>query len=481
MHTLSKTPSRPPGQSPLANRLRSTHRFSPEVVFSSVGLFFGCLFLLITPPFQVADESRHFARAYQLTEQVVASLNGTTPDGLLPASVVAAFVQTERWHSEWATKATAAEIAALMSTDLQPERRAAFAETASYPFVSYLPQIAVMIPLRLAEVNGAVTLYVARLAALLFWLLLTYWAIRIMPFARQLLLFIALLPMTIFQAASLSADSTTLAFSFLFGALCFHVAYRPAAVSYRALALLVGLGLALTATKYVYVFLIGLYALIPYRKFRSPVVYVGGFLLLSGLSLLMLMDAMNIPIHFPITVIAPKSPTVAATGPTIYPQLNFLLESPLNVVRMLVATTQRFGRSYLDGFVGNLGWYGASLPSYLYIVTVVMLWLTALTAGRSNAIRWPQKLLFVAIVSCVTAAIFVGICTDLRENPVPTVQMRGIQGRYFTPVALLIGLLAWNRSPFWHRYRNFIDRTRLPFILFLLVNACVCILMRYYF
>ena len=43
-------------------------QFIPQKVFLFLGGFFGIIFLLITPPFQVPDEFQHFLQAYNLSE-----------------------------------------------------------------------------------------------------------------------------------------------------------------------------------------------------------------------------------------------------------------------------------------------------------------------------------------------------------------------------------------------------------------------------
>ncbi len=455
-------------------------RFRPELPFLTISLVFGSLFLLTTPPFQVADESRHFARAYQLSEQGLHAVGFIPVPIALPRSVVRAIEQTAYLRNETGPTFTVDQLTTLIGNPLRPEQRTKFDERASYSFVAYLPQILVIMPLRLANVNAVLTLYVARLAALLFWVLLTYWAIRLTPIAKRLLFFIALLPMTLFQAASLSADSVTFALSFLLTALYLRLAYGSPPVSTRQLLMVAGLGTALTAAKFVYAPLIGLHFLIPRARFRSPAVYGVSFLLTACLCLLVVAAPFNSLFTFVTTPFTQGESTAVSGGLTPYPQLNFLLADPLNILRTVTATVGRFGRSYLDGFVGNLGWYGASLPSYLYIVTAILLWLTALTTRHKFRVSWGQKIVMLVTVLVMTALICAGICTDLRENPLPTLQMRGIQGRYFTPFALLIGLLAANQLTILLRYQRFVQWITVPFLLFLLTNAFWCLLIRYY-
>ena len=41
---------------------------APERIFAILVSVFGILFLIVTPPFQVADEYEHFYRAYHVSE-----------------------------------------------------------------------------------------------------------------------------------------------------------------------------------------------------------------------------------------------------------------------------------------------------------------------------------------------------------------------------------------------------------------------------
>lgn len=448
--------------------------YALETMFLWISVSFGLAYLLITPPFQGADESRHYARAYQLAEVALSTLGLTDALSLSPKSLVQAIDQTTHLRAKSA-RSSFVEIWSLMQVDLRPSERAFFPETANYLFVSYIPQILLIAPLRLAQVNAVITLYMARLASLFFWVWVTYWALRLLPIGRPMFFFIALLPMTVFQAGSVSADGMTFALSFLLTSFCLRLIHAPVRLTH--LLLLAGLSVTLTAAKVIYLPMIGLFFLLPRRAFRSPLLYWGSFVAMGVVCLAILLY-WTAPVAVTVTSSAPS--VAAGVGLTPYPQLNFLLENPLNIPRMLVATGARFGRSYLNGFVGLLGWYGAGLPSYLYIVAFILLWLTALTSRDRFILSLPQKGLLAGIVVLVTALICAGISTDGRENPIPTFEMRGIQGRYFTPVALLISLLAANRLPFFARYRELVNQILTPFVLFLHLNACYFLLERYY-
>ncbi len=62
-------------------------------------------------------------------------------------------------------------------------------------------------------------IYLARFANLLLYVLIVYSAIKLTPVHKWVFFLLALMPMTLYEAASLSADSFTIAVSFLLIAL----------------------------------------------------------------------------------------------------------------------------------------------------------------------------------------------------------------------------------------------------------------------
>ena len=90
-----------------------------------------------------------------------------------------------------------------------------------------------------------------------------------MPFSKELLLLIALMPMSLQQAASLSQDSFTNAIAFLFVAYCFKIAYNIEKCSVKDKIILFGLAVIISLCKIVYLPLILLYFLIPHDRMES--------------------------------------------------------------------------------------------------------------------------------------------------------------------------------------------------------------------
>jgi uncharacterized membrane protein len=200
----------------------------PARVVAAVGLTAGLGFALLTPPLAGYDESTHFLRAYQVAGGgFVATrhghqLGGDLPRGLpvemgrlLTGGLYARHDHTAFLHRLGDRPATG------------PKTFVDFASGAVYAPVVYAPAA---IPMAIGRAFGASTLallYLGRLGGLVATIGLLSLAVRRMPTRAWMLATVALLPVTVFQAAMLSADGITIALALLVLALALDAAATP--------------------------------------------------------------------------------------------------------------------------------------------------------------------------------------------------------------------------------------------------------------
>ena len=97
------------------------------------------------------------------------------------------------------------------------------------------------------------TLYLARAAGLLFWLLLGSLCLWLLPLARWLFVALLLLPMSVFTHATVSADTVTDSVAFVSVAFLLRLAYGPGVmVRWGQVGALVVLAGCLASAKLVY-------------------------------------------------------------------------------------------------------------------------------------------------------------------------------------------------------------------------------------
>ena len=226
-----------------------------------VGLACGLLFVRVTPALVAPDEYTHLAAAYELASR----LGGETPADengcLLVRESDAPHFGTR--SGEIGILAYKAEALARQNEAGCPDALTAVSEAkAGQGSGNYLPQALGIRLARNAGANFYTMLRQARTFNLIFYLLLAVLAVALAPAAvRGLLACIALLPMPLQLAGSLSPDASVLGMVFCYTALCLRLRAKKAVWWEKIL--LIALGGAVGPAKAIYLPVILLCLLIP--------------------------------------------------------------------------------------------------------------------------------------------------------------------------------------------------------------------------
>ena len=193
-----------------------------------VGLACGMLFVRVTPALVAPDEYTHLAAAYELASR----LGGETPADengcLLVRESDAPHFGTR--SGEIGILAYKAEALARQNEAGGPDALTAVSEAkAGQGSGNYLPQALGIRLARNAGANFYTMLRQARTFNLIFYLLLAVLAVALAPAAvRGLLACIAMLPMPLQLAGSLSPDASVLGMVFCYTALCLRLRTKKA-------------------------------------------------------------------------------------------------------------------------------------------------------------------------------------------------------------------------------------------------------------
>jgi uncharacterized membrane protein len=457
--------SNPPAQSarssaadPLSWRARWTR---PHRVFLVFGLVFGLCLCFLTAPFQVPDEPAHFYRAYQISEGRLLPLYRDKHGGAdLPSSLAAVAGRFEHVHANPRIKpppppvrVSWAEIRDALHVPLDPAQRQ-FTPTvaAIYSPASYVPQATAIFLGRQFELGPLALMYLARIGNLFFWMALSYLALRVAPTCHRPLLLLLLMPMTLFEAASVSADPTTIAIAVLFTALALRYVKIDGRDAGKSRVAPVRIGpaicfafMALTAmlalTKFVYLPLLALVFLIPPARLGGVKRYVlaVGILGLLGLAAFL---AWNLPTFGAVTVVMDQ--------PDINPaeQLRLLRAHPSHVVTLIFSTLWNKGWPISRSFIGRLGWLDTPM-NHLFTDGYVLALIAAcwLADGRpSFPRRWLAPIILIPVA---LSAFAITLLNYLYDNPVGKPFADGVQGRYLIPLAPAMIVLLWGLAPRW--------------------------------
>lgn len=240
-----------------------------QTVFAVAGALLGLAFSLITPPLAAPDEYAHVAASYSMANRLTGQPDYNEEGKLYMRPCDAA-------HMTDVTGDAGPFVYKAVAEHLLDGGHANTADTAVKVSAPYAP----VHPLYAAQTLGVLLaralglgfygmLWIGRLANLALYLVLGWLALRWMPFARDLALCVALLPMSIQLAASFSPDAFVLGICLALTALALRCIQQQKPISRSQITGLVLLCLALGPCKAIYVVLIALCWLIPKEKFSS--------------------------------------------------------------------------------------------------------------------------------------------------------------------------------------------------------------------
>ena len=125
--------------------------------------------------------------------------------------------------------------------------------------------------------------------------------------------------------------------------------------------------------------------------------------------------------------------------------LGYFIQNPWKLIQMLANTVADKSEFYLESIVGQkLGWVEIEI-SRVVIVGFIVLFIIAMlkVRGDKQYVTAGQKWWISIVCLLSVGMILAGML--LSWTPFGYVSIEGVQGRYFTPLLLLVSLLGRNR------------------------------------
>jgi uncharacterized membrane protein len=412
-----------------------------EYVFLLVALAWGVAQVFLVPPLQVPDEGDHWFRAWAITDgQFTADRQGmlTVPASFKPAADLYLRLAEGGLPTSLEGQPGFSSYEALFNSGGAPGTVRVASRVLTYGPVGYLPQALGVGLGRLAGAPPLTCFYLARLANLFAALALMFFAIRLAPFGKQLFVLIALLPMTMFEIASVSCDALTIAGAMFFIALTLRAGKRAMLRKFDVVILLAAAGFLLNVKPGYWALILLVLLITPERlggRGRYTVFVLGNFLVVVGAFLLV----------FFLT--ATDARVQAGAGPQV--QLLFIAQQPVSFLQIVSANLQSNLVPWTLESIGALGWLRITLPSAFYLMVFAaglafLIW----TRDDDARIRVWQG----ALLALVGVAVFLTLAVALYAFLEPTGSDRVFfQGRYLAPIWLLL-LLSTYAIPFARRH-----------------------------
>lgn len=294
-------------------------------------------------------------------------------------------------------------------------------------------------------------LQLGELSALLFYCLVCYEALKIMPVKKEAMVCFMLLPMGIQQAASVNYDAVVIPLSYFFISYIFYLKYSKEMVGLKECVKVIGLIALIAYIKMPYAVLILLVFMIPLKKIKIKV----GTFEING-------DFLK-KIRIPAIILG----GIVAIA-MVYKMKNmWMIQIVYGYCRewerglyLLKATGATWGEFLFVSTVGNFGWLDTPILLGVAISVFVAIFVFSLMKEEKNANEkmcvWDILVLIgTAIIGCLLITIAltdhslkvtlfgtekVEYTYEIREALYQIPYIGGLQGRYYLPIASLFFL-----------------------------------------
>ena len=242
-------------------------RIKKEWLFAGLALVIGVALVFVNAPQVRYDEHAHFWRAYEIASGNI--ISRTTNE--LPNSVTDLFMREDNSYPN--KEINYETIQEKIGAELNEDEKTPFAvgATGSLTPISYIPQVIGVLIGRVLQLSPMIILYLGRLTNLLAYIALVFMAIKIMPSEKWklIIMMIALFPMSMNLAATVSPDTVILGTTLLAISYAMHLKFETKEITYKHIILLGILCMIPTVCKIVYFPLCLLVLLLPHEKFES--------------------------------------------------------------------------------------------------------------------------------------------------------------------------------------------------------------------
>lgn len=278
-----------------------------------------------------------------------------------------------------------------------------------------------------------------RIGNIIFYILVTFFAIKRAPHFNKTMMLIALMPMSLFLGASLSYDAIIIPISLYFMAIVMDLCTEPEKkISIQdIIKVFICAGLIAGIKFGAYLPLLLFLLAIPRKKYGGTIRMIAcvlGVIAAVGIGYL--------PTYIQ-NIRSARLPAVEGSNinPTL--QKEWLLSNISAIPELLRNTKELKWTVYWTGFWGHIGWLDTLFPFPVIMLGYLVLIMVGISESFTYNIwarkRWKNAFAVVALVVGVLGVMY-GMYTSF--TPVGYSNIEGVQGRYFIPLvpALLLSL-----------------------------------------
>ncbi len=467
-------------------------KIKEEKIYLIITLIIGFIMVFIIPPFQAPDEDSHFKKTYLITEGVFYPVvQDDTYGNKLPENLIIYAEDKLAYGSNRNQKFNYDKFLLDLHTLEMSDNLVYndYSTAVKNPFIYVIPALGMVLSKIISFLVGIkVTipslLYGARLATLIVYSFITYYAIKISPKYKKTMLVFTLMPMSLSLYSSLSYDPLLISISVLLFAKVLKYKYDNSAKTIKSSDLLLFSLIAFIYLVLKNIYIVNMLALllIPKEKLPSQKSDLIKKIIICVLGVGILYFATNYPIS---SIKISNSDSILAGK-----QVSYVLHHPFNYLKIYFETLVKERFFYLTTFVGVFGLLDTYLPYPIIFIYLLFIILTLLIDGNSEnknkSFNLKERLIgFIiplASISLAFLAMYIIWTSILDGYGIGASSITGVQGRYFIPSMFFLILLFVNNfdNKIFNNIKRIYNANYYYIYIFINILSCITILLRFW-
>lgn len=397
-----------------------TKSIKVEKIFLALASTFAILFIVAMPITTGHDESIHALRAYEYTEGKF--INNGKEYFLEKGTFLA--TNYKRTYSEilnnmdqYTTNTNKIRVRYRVST---------------YSPVNYLPEIMGILTAKMFTKNVIVHLYTARVFSSIICIALLYFAIKKIPFGKNLLFLLCIIPTTIEGIATISADGLLFSASMFFISYILYLTYNKEKINKKDIAILAIFSVIIALSKTVYITLIPFIFIIPKEKWKN---------IKQKNIICFIIFIVALILDFLWYKFGIQKEEISNIGNDA---ILYILNSPIGYIQKIIYTIVLLFEKYLTEIFGatieiNEVIKISIFPYILFIMSIIV----SIKGKNKTEFKLYQKIIIIFIVVACMGVIFSALFIEWSRPNLEYIE--GIQGRYFLPILPIIYMIFCNK------------------------------------
>ena len=344
------------------------------------------------------------------------------------------------------------------------------------PFYGYLPQAIGIFIAKLLDMNVIWMLWMGRIFNLIFYAGLISLAVKKSPVLKIPLLCVACIPISIYQAASVSIDSMVIGLGIL--TIAYFIYLYKADVNsleIKEIVIFCGISFLLGLCKLPYLAFVFLILLVPKENFKNKnilIYMILGIMIVAILGVLWSTYSTSALMHSWRSKLNYMNPSL---------QLEFLLNNPAHILHFLQQIFTFNLGCVLDGF---FNFFGANNPyhysdHYVFITVLIWIFLALTLLFYPNKSEFNFKARVGSLI--ILLMIYVGTCVIqlLTWADVGGLSL-GVSTRYFIPLFALLPIIVSLKIEKLDRFKENYDNYAMVFIIAFMATLILAFTTKYY-